>query len=443
MATVRGIPLPDCNASSGGGSFDPCCPAEVTALQAIQGQTVGLATAANQTTQITAVGTTNTLLADVKTNTTGLATAANQDTQIASLNHIDSDLHAIKLVLDALNINTDQLETLQNIANTNTSAINSNVTVLQGYVDQLESLVATLGTNTDQIESLLSAMGLNTDQLEALLTTANTALSDILTKLNAACNDNPINVNVCNQTAAAPDYTALLTSIRDNTDQLEALLATIDANQLAQTTLLTSINNNVDGVEALLTHVDGDLHLVNTALGTPADAIATAPFSSAYSEISLLKAIATNSAPLPQGVHTGATEAGNALYVSDASVGDTTNPTAIVSSGLVSDATVISLLKLIAQQSVPTVVNTGSTKLVGGASWAIPSNVQSFTVSPFYTDGSATNSVDVTTNTGSIQITHDGSWTWSVGDHTDSNLATANSVKVNGTAGAYVIWTYK
>jgi len=549
MATVRGVPLPDCNSSSSG-PVDPCCPAEVTALSAIQAQTTGLATAANQNTQTTA-------LSAIQAQTTGLATAANQTTQITAadltnttLSHIDNDLHTIKVVLDALNINTDQLEPL-------TSATNSAIATLNTYVDQVETLLATLGANTDQIEALMTSVGLNTDQVETLLISANTALGNILNKLGEACNASPINVNVCNSTDpsallqsiadntdqleallaaigdntdqvetlltsantalvsilnklseacnASPinvnvcnstDPTVLLQSIADNTDQLETLLTALDTNTDQVETLLTSTNtalgnilnklseacnaspinvnvcnstdptallqsiaDNTDQLEALLTaiganqvaqtvlitHIDGDLHLANAALGTPADAVATAPFSAAYSEISLLKAIAANGAPLPQGVHTGATEAGNAVYTSDATIGDTTNAAATIggtaSAPTVGNVTLESLMKLLVLQNAkfPTVMN-GPQRITAGANVVIPANANSVTVSVVLADSS--NTVTWTNASGGVAgLVQDAGVTFSHGIDNDSNNLSGSTITANGTAIAYVHWT--
>lgn len=74
----------------------------------------------------------------------------------------EETLASVLTQLQAINGNTDLVETLQDSTNTS-------LTTLKGYVDSVESLLETLGGNTDQVEALLNTLGVQTDRVEPLL----------------------------------------------------------------------------------------------------------------------------------------------------------------------------------------------------------------------------------------------------------------------------------
>jgi hypothetical protein len=75
-------------------------------------------------------------------------------------------LQAIRTNLEAINANTDLVESLQ-------AAGNNTLTAVQAYVDGLEGLLGGLQTSSTSLESLMASLGINTDGIEASLATAN------------------------------------------------------------------------------------------------------------------------------------------------------------------------------------------------------------------------------------------------------------------------------
>ena len=91
-------------------------------------------------------------------------------------------LNQVKSVLDLINGNTDQVESLQ----TNT---NNLITTLNSYNDWVEGLLTNLFDNTDNVETLLSNIQGYTDQIEPLLTDLKNQIV-----LGVDCNGNPSNI---------------------------------------------------------------------------------------------------------------------------------------------------------------------------------------------------------------------------------------------------------
>ena len=174
--------------------------------------------------------------------------------------------------------------------------VRDNLADIEGYVDELESLTQSLVTiNTtisssvdglealetsilaavDGLEPLITSISGFVDQIEGKLDTGNASLASILTSVDGL-------------EGLVTASNALLTTIRDNADNVETLLtagnaslSSIDGKVATETTLaavlaatdglealitasnslLTSIRDNTDGIEASLTaiigHVDG------------------------------------------------------------------------------------------------------------------------------------------------------------------------------------------
>lgn len=167
---------------------------------------------------------------DITGNSVGLATGSDISTLQTSLN---SSLNSLLIQLNAINGNTDLIETLQ----TNT---NNLLTLTNSYVDGVEGLLTTLGSNTDNLETLLTALGLNTDNLETLLGIGNTLQTTANTSLNNIDIDTSnIDLKLANVLTSLSN---ILTKLSDNT----------------QTTRIT------DGTDTLAINPDGSINTTST-----------------------------------------------------------------------------------------------------------------------------------------------------------------------------------
>lgn len=81
-------------------------------------------------------------------------------------------LNSILTQLQAINGNTDLVESLQ-------AASNAALTNLASYVDGLETMVTSLNSNTDGLEAMMASLGINTDEIESYLLDISNAATSI------------------------------------------------------------------------------------------------------------------------------------------------------------------------------------------------------------------------------------------------------------------------
>jgi len=194
------------------------------------------------------------------------------------------------LILEAIDGNTDNIETLLTLIQGNVdgleaccAATNVLLTAIDGHVDGIEGLITTTNTilttidgHVDDLEAccaasnvLLSAINTNTDGLEACCAASNALLTLIHGDVDGVeALLTLINGNVDGLEACCAAGNVLLTAIDGHVDGLEACCA-------ASNVILSSIDGHVDGLEAccaasnvLLTAIDGHVDGIETLLTT-------------------------------------------------------------------------------------------------------------------------------------------------------------------------------
>lgn len=136
-------------------------------------------------------------------------------------------------LLDAIESNTDGLETLLSTISTDVSSIKNHVDEVESSLTTVNTNLSTLITNTDGIESSLSTISADissikgyVDGVESSLSTVNTNLSTLIT----------------------------------NTDGLESTLSTVSSDIATIKTNVTSIKTNTDDVKTLLDNMNSGKH---------------------------------------------------------------------------------------------------------------------------------------------------------------------------------------
>lgn len=178
-------------------------------------------------------------------------------------------------LLDAIESNTDGLETLLSTISTDVSSIKNHVDEVESSLTTVNTNLSTLITNTDNVESSLSTIGSDVnsikgyvDGVESSLSTVNTNLSTLITNTDGiesslstiSADISSIKGYVDGVESSLSTVNTNLSTLITNTDGLESTLSTVSSDIATIKTNVTSIKTNTDDVKTLLDNMNSGKH---------------------------------------------------------------------------------------------------------------------------------------------------------------------------------------